>query len=93
MGLGEAWEAFCMTHTQKEIDDHIAKNDPEGKRFERIELAGKKELLWRKCKEWIEKEEVLCAEAILQNDGVNQALPDLAEIVCEIIGYAEYHED
>ena len=93
MGLGEAQEAFRMTHTQKEIDDHVVKNDPEGKRFKWAEQEAKKELLWRKCKEWIEKEEVLCAEAIIQNDGVNQALPDLAEIVCEIVGYAEDHEN
>ena len=93
MGLGEAWEGFCLTHSAKEIEEHIAKNDPEGKRFERLEFEGKKELLWRKCKEWIEKEEVLCAEAIYQNDGVNLALPDLAEIVCDIVGYAKVKED
>jgi hypothetical protein len=93
MGIGEAVEGFSLTHSQKEIDEHIAKHDPEGKRFEWAKQEAKKELLWRKCKEWIEKEEVLCAEAIYQNDGVNQALPDLAEIVCEIIGYAKVKED
>ena len=93
MGLGEEWEGWCMTHSQEEIDERIAKNDPEGKRFQRLELEIKKEKLWAKCKEWIEEHEVLCAEAIYQNDGVVLALPDLAETICEIVGYAKLKDD
>lgn len=46
-----------------------------------------KELLWKTCKEWIDKEKPTCPESIVQIDSVNLSLPDLAESICNIVGY------
>lgn len=45
-------------------------------------------LLWRTVAKWIDANEVSCAEAIGQTDRVQEALPELAEDVCQIVGYA-----
>ena len=45
--------------------------------------------LWSKCKEWINEHKPGCGESIYQVDSVNESLPDLAEVVCSIIGYYE----
>ena len=47
------------------------------------------EALWKACAAWVKEHEVSGPECIMQVDSVNEALPDLAEAVCEVVGYAE----
>lgn len=47
------------------------------------------EALWGVCVAWIEQNHPRCAESLLQVGRVNEALPDLAESVCDIVGYFE----
>lgn len=47
------------------------------------------ESLWGVCVFWIERVHVRSSKSLLQVDRVNEALPDLAEEVCAIIGYYE----
>lgn len=46
--------------------------------------------LYDACKAWVEKNQVDCVESIVQVDRITRALPDLAEIVCQHVGYYEY---
>jgi hypothetical protein len=45
--------------------------------------------LWDTVVAWRDQNEVTCSESLLQVDSVNESLPDLAESVLDIIGYAE----
>lgn len=44
-------------------------------------------LLWDNCQKWVAKYEPRCGESLFQIDSVNEALPELAETVCDIVGY------
>lgn len=48
-----------------------------------------KEELWQVVETWIKKQKVSCPEAIYQCDWMQEALTDLAEEVCEIVGYTD----
>lgn len=43
--------------------------------------------LWHACAIWRDQHKPRCAESIYQVDSVQEGLPDLAERVCDIIGY------
>lgn len=45
--------------------------------------------LWDAVVAWRDENEVTCAESLLQVDSVNEDLPNLAESVLDIVGYAE----
>lgn len=42
------------------------------------------------CREFIKQQQISCAEAIVQTDRVYLALPELAEGICDIVGYYDY---
>lgn len=52
------------------------------------ETKDDKDLLWDTCKTWIDKYKPSCPESLMQVDDINLACPDLAEEVCNIIGYS-----
>jgi hypothetical protein len=43
--------------------------------------------LYKACEAWRDQNKPLCAESIYQVDSVNLACPELAETICDIIGY------
>lgn len=43
--------------------------------------------LWGVCVEWIKRQRPSCPESLYQVERVNEALPDLAEEVCAVVGY------
>lgn len=49
--------------------------------------------LWDVCAKWRDSHKPLCAESIYQRDSIQEALPELGEAVCDVIGYAEAEED
>jgi hypothetical protein len=56
---------------------------------ERQKLNMAKERLWHACKKWVDEHKLSCPEAIYQSDEIQGALPELAEIVCENVGFTE----
>ncbi len=54
-----------------------------------IPTQGQLAKLWIHCTEWVKKNKPRCAESIYQVDAVFTACPELAEDVCEIVGYYE----
>lgn len=48
--------------------------------------------LWDACAKWIEMEAPTCVESIYQMDSVQEALPELAEAVCTVVGYADVED-
>jgi len=53
----------------------------------------KMQLLWNACIAWRDEHKPLCSESIYQRDSIQEALPELAQSVCAIIGYAKNSED
>jgi hypothetical protein len=49
-------------------------------------------LLWAVCEMWRNRHKPTCPESIQQVDSINLACPDLAEEVCDIIGYTTEEE-
>jgi hypothetical protein len=49
-----------------------------------------RQALWDTCHQWVRRHKPRCPESLLQVDSVNEALPELAEAVCKLVGY---HED
>ena len=45
--------------------------------------------LWKVCSEWRNQHKPSCAESIQQVDSINLSCWELAENVCEVIGYYE----
>jgi hypothetical protein len=45
--------------------------------------------LWNTCAAWLRSNNVNSDEAIMQVDSIQEALPELAESVAKIVGYAE----
>jgi hypothetical protein len=45
------------------------------------------EKLWEECQTWVKKAKPSCAESIYQVDSVSEALSELGETVCDIVGY------
>lgn len=44
-------------------------------------------------REWFLDKRVSCAESFFQSDRVNEALPELGELIGKFIGYPEYDEE
>lgn len=55
-----------------------------------LERKAQKERLLHACEQWIIRHEVSAPESIMQVDRVQEALPELAESVCSILGYFDY---
>jgi hypothetical protein len=51
---------------------------------------GKARKLWLVCQQWVKDNTVRSPESIYQRDDVCEALPDLAEAICEVVGF---HQD
>lgn len=81
-----------LVHSQKEIDERIAKNDPEGKRFKRAELEEKQRKLWDAFVKWRDEIDISCAESVWQVDEVILQAPALIETLCDIAGYTPQRE-
>jgi len=47
------------------------------------------EKLWDACTKWRDAHRPLCVCSFYQRDSIMEALPELAENVCDVIGYAE----
>lgn len=45
--------------------------------------------LWDACVAWRDKVDPICPESIYQSDHVNLACPELATVVCDILGWPE----
>ncbi len=45
------------------------------------------------CRSWMLKYCVSCPESFCQTDRVNEALPELGELIGEWVGYPEYNEE
>lgn len=45
--------------------------------------------LWDAVVAWRDQNEVTCSESLMQVDSVNESLPELAEHLLDIVGYAE----
>jgi hypothetical protein len=45
--------------------------------------------LWTAVTNWRDEHNVGCPEALMQRDSVNESLPELAEVILNIVGYAE----
>ncbi len=43
--------------------------------------------LWDAVELFIQENEVSCAEALMQVDRISEELPELAETLCDIVGY------
>lgn len=47
------------------------------------------ERLWSAVESWIKEYEPNCPESLMQVDSINEGLPELAEAVCNIVGFAK----
>ena len=52
-----------------------------------------KEALWEAVANFIDEQQISCAEAIAQNDYAITNAYDFIEQLCDIVGYYEYPED
>jgi len=57
------------------------------------ESLSKADAMWDECEAWVKKNQVRCVESIYQRDDVQEALYNLAELVCAFVGYYEDEED
>ncbi len=59
----------------------------------RYPTTEQKDTLWQKCIDFIEKQEIGCAETIYQTDWVIENAYEFVQEVCDIVGYQEYEDE
>lgn len=52
-----------------------------------------KTVLWKVCEDFIRDLEIGCAEAVVQNDAVILAAPELIEAICAVVGYHKFEDE
>lgn len=56
-------------------------------------VIGDRDKLWQVCREFVEKQQILCSESVYQCDNVILNAHEFIEAVCDLVGYHTPKED